>query len=88
MMVQMGMAKDYHKYSGGYYQYEQDLAKQEGRGIWKGYEAGSIRACHVSDGCQKMPGWQSCIANGPELSVCAVPQKPIAASVDRFLLRS
>jgi hypothetical protein len=35
-----------------------------------------------------MPGWQSCIANGPELSVCAVPQKPIAASVDRFLLRS
>ena len=24
----------------------------------EGYEAGSIRACHVSDGCQKMPGWQ------------------------------
>lgn len=35
MMVQMGMAEDFRKYSGGYYQYEEDLAKGEKRGIWK-----------------------------------------------------
>lgn len=35
MMVHMGMAKDYSKYSGDYYQLEQDLARAEGRGIWK-----------------------------------------------------
>jgi len=35
LMVQMGMAKDYSRYSGDYYQYEEDLAKKEKRGIWK-----------------------------------------------------
>jgi len=35
MMVQMGMATDYLKYSGGYYQFEEAKAKEEGRGIWK-----------------------------------------------------
>lgn len=35
MMVKMGMAKDYTKYSGGYYQQEQSQAKSAKRGIWK-----------------------------------------------------
>lgn len=35
MMVYMGMARDFSKYSGDYYQYEEDLAKKEKRGIWK-----------------------------------------------------
>ena len=34
MMVQVGMAKDYSKYSGDYYQYEEDLAKSKKIGIW------------------------------------------------------
>ncbi len=34
MMVKAGMAKDYTKYSGGYYKQEQDKAKAEKRGIW------------------------------------------------------
>ncbi len=34
MMVQAGLAKDYSKYSGDYYQYEEDLAKSKKRGIW------------------------------------------------------
>jgi endonuclease YncB( thermonuclease family) len=34
MMVQAGMAKDYSKYSGDFYQYEEDLAKSKERGIW------------------------------------------------------
>lgn len=34
MMVQTGMATDYSKYSGDYYQYEEDLAKSKKRGIW------------------------------------------------------
>ncbi len=34
MMVQVGMARDYSKYSGDYYQYEEDLAKSKGLGIW------------------------------------------------------
>ena len=34
MMVQMGMAWDYSKYSGDYYQFEEDLARKEKRGIW------------------------------------------------------
>ncbi|MEC8664726.1 MAG: thermonuclease family protein [Pseudomonadota bacterium] len=37
MMVQMGMAKDYSRYSGDYYQYEENLAKEKQRGIWKTY---------------------------------------------------
>jgi len=28
-------ATDYTKYSGGYYQFEEDKAKQAERGIWK-----------------------------------------------------
>lgn len=35
MMVKAGMAKDYKKYSGGYYKQEQDQAKAKKRGIWK-----------------------------------------------------
>ena len=35
MMVKVGMAKDYTKYSGGYYQQEQSEAKAKNRGIWK-----------------------------------------------------
>lgn len=35
MMVKVGMAKDYKKYSGGYYQQEQSQAKAAKRGIWK-----------------------------------------------------
>jgi endonuclease YncB( thermonuclease family) len=35
MMVQTGMARDYSKYSGDYYQYEEDAAKEAGRGIWE-----------------------------------------------------
>ncbi len=34
MMVQVGMARDYSKYSGDYYQYEEDLAKAKKMGIW------------------------------------------------------
>ncbi len=35
MMVKMGMARDYPKYSGGFYQREQQQAKTANRGIWK-----------------------------------------------------
>lgn len=35
MMVKLGMARDYTKYSGGYYQQEQQQAKAANRGIWK-----------------------------------------------------
>jgi len=38
MMVQLGYAKDFTKYSGGYYQFEEDKAKESGRGIWKKYD--------------------------------------------------
>lgn len=34
MMVQTGMAKDYSKYSGDYYQYEEDRAKSKRIGLW------------------------------------------------------
>lgn len=34
MMVQSGMAKDYSRYSGDYYQYEEDRARLMKRGIW------------------------------------------------------
>ncbi len=34
MMVQSGMAKDYSRYSGDYYQYEEELARSLKRGIW------------------------------------------------------
>ena len=34
MMVNVGLARDYTKYSGDYYQYEEDLAKAKKRGIW------------------------------------------------------
>jgi endonuclease YncB( thermonuclease family) len=40
MMVQMGMARDCAKYSGDYYQFEEDIAKKEKRGIWAGAEDG------------------------------------------------
>src|SRR3989338_4307926 len=33
-MVKFGMAKDYRKYSGGYYKSEQEEAKANKRGIW------------------------------------------------------
>lgn len=39
MMVKSGMARDYTKYSGGYYKQEQDKAKSEKRGIWKSVPA-------------------------------------------------
>lgn len=35
MMVQAGIAKDYTRYSGGYYRVEQAKAKKEKRGLWK-----------------------------------------------------
>ena len=35
MMVQTGLARDYSKYSGDYYQHEEDLANREHYGIWK-----------------------------------------------------
>lgn len=35
IMVQMGMASDYKRYSGGYYQHEEQRARDGGRGIWK-----------------------------------------------------
>jgi endonuclease YncB( thermonuclease family) len=35
MMVQMGVAKDYRKYSGGFYEDDERLAREEGRGVWK-----------------------------------------------------
>lgn len=35
MMVQMGMARDYTRYSGGFYQVEQAEARKFARGIWK-----------------------------------------------------
>lgn len=41
MMVQMGMAKDYQRYSGGYYQVEEETAKAERRGLWKFSEPNS-----------------------------------------------
>ena len=34
MMVQMGMATDYSRFSDGYYQAEEDTAKSKKRGIW------------------------------------------------------
>ena len=34
MMVQMGMARDYTKYSGGFYQREQREAQKKRRGLW------------------------------------------------------
>ncbi len=34
MIVQMGMATDYRRYSGGYYQIEKEAAKAQLRGIW------------------------------------------------------
>jgi endonuclease YncB( thermonuclease family) len=33
-MVKFGMAKDYRRYSGGYYTLEEDDAKKNKRGIW------------------------------------------------------
>jgi endonuclease YncB( thermonuclease family) len=36
MMVQMGMARDYRKYSGGYYAEEERLARDEDERIWSG----------------------------------------------------
>lgn len=33
-MVRMGMAKDYRRYSRGYYEFEEALAKAENMGIW------------------------------------------------------
>lgn len=38
MMVQVGMARDYSKYSGDYYQYEEDIAKAKKIGIWSEQE--------------------------------------------------
>jgi endonuclease YncB( thermonuclease family) len=35
MMVQMGMARDYTRYSGGFYQEEEADARKNVRGIWK-----------------------------------------------------
>lgn len=35
MMVQMGMAKDFIKYSSGYYSNEQNEAQRYGRGLWR-----------------------------------------------------
>ena len=35
MMVQMGMARDYRRYSGGYYAAEERLAREAEMGIWK-----------------------------------------------------
>ena len=35
MMVQMGMARDYRKYSGGFYEDDERLAREAGRGVWK-----------------------------------------------------
>ncbi len=34
MMVQSGMARDFSKYSGDYYQYEENHAKSQKHGIW------------------------------------------------------
>ena len=34
MMVQAGVARDYSRYSGDYYQYEEDRARSMKRGIW------------------------------------------------------
>lgn len=33
-MVQMGMARDYSRYSGDYYDFEEKQAKRNERGIW------------------------------------------------------
>lgn len=35
MMVRAGMARDYKKYSGNYYSYEEGIAKSEKIGIWR-----------------------------------------------------
>jgi endonuclease YncB( thermonuclease family) len=35
LMVQMGMARDYRNYSGGYYAEEERWAREAGAGIWK-----------------------------------------------------
>ena len=35
LMVKLGYAKDYPKYSGGFYQREQQFAKEEKLGLWK-----------------------------------------------------
>ena len=36
LIVQVGLAEDFEKYSAGYYAYEQDMAKKRLLGIWKG----------------------------------------------------
>lgn len=35
MLVQVGVAKDYKRYSGGYYQHEQAIAQSKNLGVWK-----------------------------------------------------
>ena len=35
LLVQLGLAYDYYKYSKGYYRGEQDIAQAEKRGMWK-----------------------------------------------------
>lgn len=35
VMVKFGMAKDYKRYSAGYYRQEEKEAKEKGRGIWE-----------------------------------------------------
>ena len=35
MMVQVGMAKDFFRYSNGFYQIEEEKAKSAKRGVWK-----------------------------------------------------
>ena len=41
MMVQMGMASDFEKYSNGYYEAEEDYAKSKRIGIWKNMQPNS-----------------------------------------------
>jgi endonuclease YncB( thermonuclease family) len=35
LMVQMGVARDFRKYSGGYYAEEERRAREAGVGIWE-----------------------------------------------------
>ena len=73
-MVQMGMAKDYHKYSGGYYQYEQDLAKQEGRGIWKDMKPDQSEPVMCPMDAKKCPDGSHVSRTGPNCQFAPCPK--------------
>lgn len=73
LMVKMGMATDYKKYSGGYYQFEQKEAKDMQRGIWKKKEPEPLKSIACTMEAKLCPDGSAVSPTGPNCAFASCP---------------